>query len=312
MDKPSENTGPNGNRVISGDDTAEGPAECVSEDKSCDRCETKQQEIVILKKQLSAERRKNKKGIEAVQDTRDKLDVCKGKLESSDATRAAVIKKYKSEIAALRITQKAALQASITSSKQIDAASKQSLATKSDTIRGLRKDILDKARVLKDGAALQSKVSKLNDDFTSLTKEKNDWIRLKTVLNKTIKTLEAKVNDQADAKYAHQLNMAEVSLKARQVSLEMSIQRAANSQMKNSDDLAQKMKYQAWNYGQKEIQKDNETKRKEATRDSKAKKVAARLQIVSSGMLRTNIINGGAFPSPALGMREVSLLSRAS
>jgi uncharacterized protein (DUF849 family) len=163
------------------------------------------------------------------------------------------------------------------------SAAKQSLSSKSDTIRGLRKDILDKARVLKDGIALQFKVAKFNDDLNSITKEKNDRMRLKTVLNKTIKTLEAKVNDQAEAKYAHQLKMAEVSLKAKQVTLEMSIQRGANSQLKTLDDLAQKMKYQTCNYSQKEIQKGNETRRKEATRDSKAKKVAARLQIVSSG-----------------------------
>jgi hypothetical protein len=128
MEKPSDNTGPNGTRVISGDDTTEGPAERHSTDKSCDRCEKYQQELVILKKELTVERRKNKNGNVAFQDTREKLDVCKGMLESSDATRVANTTKYKSEIAALKITQKAALQASVTSSKHVDAAAKRSEA----------------------------------------------------------------------------------------------------------------------------------------------------------------------------------------
>jgi hypothetical protein len=83
-----------------------------------------------------------------------------------------------------------------------------------------------------------------------------------------------------------------------------------NLEAKNKEAVQQRKEFQTWTYAQRGLQKEKELQRKEKIEEKKNKKVAERLQVISSDMLRTNRISGGAFPNPGLSLQEVSHLSR--
>jgi hypothetical protein len=94
------------------------------------------------------------------------------------------------------------------------------------------------------------------------------------------------------------------------VALAQGKQIKVNLEAKNKEALQQRKEFQTWTYAQRGLQKEQELQRKEEIKEKKSKKVAERLQVDSSDMLRTNRINGGAFPNPGLTLQEVSNLSR--
>jgi hypothetical protein len=142
-----------------------------------------------------------------------------------------------------------------------------------------------------------------------LTKEKSALALEKASLSRANKIFKKQVHLQLVLKFEHQEKMAEFTLQVKQVALEQTIMKQKHSEEKSPVELLAKNFFQTWNYQQREIQKEKQEERKEATKDKKAKKVADRLQIVSSDMLRTNQINGGTFPSPGLTLQQVSSFS---
>jgi hypothetical protein len=102
--------------------------------------------------------------------------------------------------------------------------------------------------------------------------------------------------------------MAEIALKGKEVLLAQGQQRKLNLEAKSKEILQQRKDFQSWTYEQRGLQKEKDLQRKEEIKEKKTKKVADRLQIVSGEMLRTNRLNGGAFPTPALRLEEVSIV----
>jgi hypothetical protein len=138
-----------------------------------------------------------------------------------------------------------------------------------------------------------------------LSQEKSFWRDEKVRLTRSCKTLQKQVNDQLVPKYKHQQAMAEFGFQVKQVALEQLKLKQKNCNEKSEKDMNAKKEFQTWNFQQRETQKEKESQQREETKDKKAKKVADRLQIVLSEMLRTNRINGGTFPSPGMNLQQV-------
>jgi hypothetical protein len=200
-----------------------------------------------------------------------------------------------------------ALEAASTSSKIVDDATKEAIGTKANCIRDMRKEILHLKKQVRDNKGLERQVSRLNSDIVALVKEKSEWKSLHQNVTKEVKLLNKKVNDQTDAKYAHQQKMAEIALKGKQATLTQGQQNILHLEAKNKEALQQRKEFQTWTYAQRGLQKDKELQRKEEIKEKKSKKVAERLQVVSSDMLRTNRINRAAFPNPGLSLQIICL-----
>jgi hypothetical protein len=121
-----------------------------------------------------------------------------------------------------------------------------------------------------------------------------------------MKSLMKKVDDPIIAKYAHQPHqqkMAAITLKGKEVVLKQAKQKKANLEAKI---LYQRKEFQAWTYEQQDLQKHKELEKKEEDKEKTQKFAGGCLRVVSSDMLRTNHINGGALPSPGLSLQAVS------
>ena len=306
MTKPSNNNPSVGNEPESNDETVEVPADDAVVEVFSYRRLTNEQEIVRLQLQLTDERKNRERNVLYVQRLLEKVDSCKRKLDSSEATRLAAKKKYKGEVSALKIKEKAALDAASTSSKLVDDTTKEVIGTKARTILDMRKQITELLKEVKTGKAFQLKADRWKGEIDALVSEKNAWKDERKSLSTSNKSLKKLVNDQLEAKYKHQQRMAELALEVKQVALASAKHKQQLSADRNLTNLQAKKEFHTWNYNQRELQKEKELQRKEETKDKKAKKVADRLQIVSSDMLRTNRLNGGTFPSPGLRLEQVS------
>ena len=100
--------------------------------------------------------------------------------------------------------------------------------------------------------------------------------------------------------------MATIALQTKTTALELSNAKKATTEYHRNEEYEKKKAFTLFNYEQREIHKDKETKKKEDAKESKIKKVQERIQQVSSDMLRTNRINGGAFPNLGGTLQEVS------
>jgi hypothetical protein len=109
--------------------------------------------------------------------------------------------------------------AASTSSKIVDDATKEAIGTKAECIRNMKKEILHLKIQVRDSKGLEGKVSWLNSNIVALVKEKSEWKSLHQNLTKKVKYLNKKVNDQTDAKYAHQQKMTKIALKGKEVTL---------------------------------------------------------------------------------------------
>ena len=150
------------------------------------------------------------------------------KLESSEATRVAMTTKHKGVVDGLKIKEKLALAAATTSSKVVDTATKQTILSKTDRIREMRKELQEQSKQLREGKYAQEKVLKLTNELDSLIREKGDWTKKQSALIRTNKTLEKKVDDQVGAKYSHLQKMAEFAMKTKQIALDQTVQKQSH------------------------------------------------------------------------------------
>jgi hypothetical protein len=307
MTKPSSNNQPCGDLADYYKTTVEEPQQDTVVDLSFQRLVGNDEELVRLKLELTDDRKKRDRYEVYVKGLVAKFELCKRKLESSEATRIADGKKHKGEISASKIKEKAALDAASTSSKLVDVATKEVIGTKAKKIIDMRKQINDLQKEIKNGKTLQGKADRLKAEVDALVDERAAWKAEKKTLSSSNKSLTKQANLQLDARYKHQQRMAELNLEVKQVALEQSKQKKKQSEDRTVENFNAKKAFHTWNYEQREKQKEKELQRKEDVKEKKARKVADRLQIVSSDMLRsTNRINGGTFPSPGLGLQEVS------
>jgi hypothetical protein len=308
MTTPNNNIPPDGNHRKTVDDIDSEPVDDRTGHQMSERSTPNEKKTVHLEQLLTIEIKKSALSQIRAAAAAKTIKSLKGRLQSSDASHIAAIKRLKGHIAGLKIREKSALEAASTSSKIVDDATKEVIGNKAGCIRDLRKEIVSLQKQIRDGSGLERQVSRLNSDIIALVKEKSELKTLHQNATKEVKLLNKKVNDQTDAKYAHQQKMAEIALEGKQVTLAQGRQKKLNLEAKNQKVLQQRKEFQTWTYAQRGLQKEKELLRKEELKDKKSKKVAERLQVVSSDMLRTNRINGGAFPNPGLSLQEVSRL----
>jgi hypothetical protein len=323
MTKPTNNNLPCVNGPDSNNTTVEEPQAVEPLDVTSQRSVINGEEIVQVEHRISDDQKKRVCSERSIKNLQGKLEWVKGKLDYSEATRIAASKKHKGEIDhseaariaasrkhkgeidGLKIKEKFAIFAASTSSKLVADATKEVIGSKAETIRDLRKTILELNKQIKEGKVSQAKTDKIRVEFDILSQEKSFWRDEKRRLTRSCKTLQKQVNDQLLLKYKHQQTMAEFGLQVKQVALEQMKLKQKNSDEKSEKDMNAKKEFQTWNFQQREIQKEKESQRREETKDKKAKKVADRLQIVSSEMLRTNRLNGGTFPNPGMNLQQV-------
>jgi hypothetical protein len=308
MAKPSNNNPPCAGEPETVEDTVEEPEDRTFFKISSDGVGTNELETIRLQKQFSDERKKTARAegrADAAQKNVKKLKIL---LESCNAAGVGACKKLKGEIAGLKIKEKFARDAQLTSSKIVDDARKQIIGSKANCIRDLRKEIFDLKKEVNETKALKGKVDRLKADILHLVQEKNAWVTTRSSISKEVNSLRKKINDQVLAKYAHQQKMAEIALKGKEILLAQEKQRRLNLEAKNKAILEQRKEFQTWTYEQRGLRKEKDLQRKEEIKEKKTKKVADRLQIVLGEMLRTNRLNGGALPTPGLRLEEVSII----
>jgi hypothetical protein len=305
MAQPPNNNPPVGGSPKMDVGTHEEPEDDVTVLGSPNGLGTNEQKLVRLQVKLTDERKKRLLADARVESAQKKVKRLTDDLQSANANHRAATKKLRADIQGLKTKEKSVLNAVSTSTKLVDG-------TKADCIRGLRKQISDLLKEVKDGKALRGKVDRLNADVNMLVQEKSAWTKDKQNITRESKVLKKKVDDQMSAKFAHLQRMAELTLKGKEVVLAQGKQKHENSELKNREALEQKKAYASWTMEQRAISKQKDLDRKEETKEKKTQKVAERLQVVSSDMLRTNRINGGTFPNPGLSLQDVSIESKSA
>jgi hypothetical protein len=192
MAKPSNNNPPCAGEPETVEDTVEEPEDRTFFKSSSDGVGTNELETIRLQKELTDERKKRTRAegrADAAQKNVKKLQIL---LESSNATRVGACKKLKGEIAGLKIKEKLARDAKLTSSKIVDDARKQIFGSKANCIRDLRKEVSDLQKQVKDTKALEGKVDRLKADILRLVQEKNAWVTTRSSISKEVNSLKKK------------------------------------------------------------------------------------------------------------------------
>jgi hypothetical protein len=193
MTKPTNNNLPCVNGPDSNNTTVEEPQAVESLDVTSQRFVMNEEEIVQLEHRMSDDHKKRVCSERSIKSLQGKLEWVKGKLDYSEATRIAASKKHKSEIdhseaariaaskkhkgeiGGLKIKEKFAISTASTSSKLVADATKEVIGSKAETIRDLRKTVLELNKQIKDGKTVQAKTEKLRAEFDILSQEKSFW-----------------------------------------------------------------------------------------------------------------------------------------
>jgi hypothetical protein len=262
---------------------------------SSDGVGTKKLETIRLQKQLTDERKKTARAEGRTDEAQKNVQKLKILLESCNATRVGECMKLKGKIAELKIKERLAKGAKLTSFKIVDDVKKQIIGSNANCIQELRKEIYDLQKQVKETKALEGKVDRLKADILRLVQEKNTWVTTHSSISKEVNSLRKIIYDQVLAKYAHQQKMAKIALKGKEVLLAQGQQRKLNLEAKNKEILEQRKEFQTWTYEQRGLQKEKDLQRKEEIKDKKTKKVANHLQIVSGECFVRTGSTGGCF-----------------
>jgi len=311
MTEPSNNNPPFGDLPKQGAGTHEEHLGQRSSDISFTSDVTKEQEIDRLVKELAVA--KKKLALVATQATTrgQNVKALKDSIKLANETYASTTRRLKAEIDGLKIAKKSIQSAFSNSTKIASDASKELVSKNKKEVLDHRRKVLGLERQISGGIPLRVRAEKKSERLAAevnvLQAEKIAWVKREKFLSRKIVAFKKKDTEQVKVKYSHQLQMAEIALQSKQVTLAQAKQKQANVGTRNMEMLEQRKAYSTWNYEQRDIAKVKDIERKEELKDLKTQKVWKRLQIVPSDMIRTNQLNGGSFPSPALSLQNVSI-----
>jgi hypothetical protein len=192
MATPSNNTRDVVTSLKPQEGTIEEPEDRMFFNISSDSVGTNKLKTIRLQMQLSDERKRMacpEGRSDAAQKNVQKLKML---LESCNATRVGECLKLKGQIAGLKIKERLAKGAKLTSSKIVDHAKKQIIGSNASCIRDMRKEIYDLQKQVKETKALQGKVNRLKADIFRLVQEKNALVTTHSSISKEVNSLREK------------------------------------------------------------------------------------------------------------------------
>ena len=274
--------------------------------KSSTKKETSRQQIARLKREQKSDRKKLVFAETTVRAQGTSYESYKNSMEATVEALKRNVSDCNGQIDSLSFKEKMATDAAITASKLVDNTSAQVIDSNCSIIRGLRKANNAQAVKLLAANTVAQNYQRLKEEQETWGAEKKLLLKLNTALNKTKATQDAIVAEQTQLKAKHRLEIANVALETKRVSLQQTLLKQQNAEKSSNNNMANKMKYTEFHFQQRDAHKEKDLERKETVKDRQKQNVRDRIQSTSSDMTRLNMLNGGAFP-PASSMRLVSV-----
>lgn len=144
-----------------------------------------------------------------------------------------------------------------------------------------------------------NRTSDSNRDLVLALAERDGFKKQLRIAEAELKKLHQKVNDQGDKQPAHDLEMAQIVLKAKEVALETTTAKSVAGIKKNKAIFKEKRGFSAYQAQVWSSKKEKTAKVKQRAADSKQERLNDHFTIAASVQSQQNIgLRGGTFPPP--------------
>lgn len=299
-----------GDESPSDDDKADGapPGDTKGNRATAENAENKR--FARLEALLTEERKKREKAQQKLATEQIYNRKLRGEIKVNTTEHGIALEKVKTKLAEHKARDASALGAKNEKLKAERATNKELLSNKDALLKDVQKT---RTKLVKDLEAKSKELKKAQDASDKFNSERADHDDLKGQVKGLQVALKKATNEdfaRADAKMAHQKEMANLKIRSEELAFGRDQQKKRDQDARVKRGFTQRTRLMKYTSNVRAEEKVRESKRKDNEKKKKTDDAERRLRLshATANMNRTTMLNGGAFPRPGVSLHDVSVL----